>query len=460
MNSSADGITLLRVRNMRFREDDSLVWTQSDGIEDEVTANEVLFSLDLTASEKGFIVCCLRESVVGDSQSQVLLVLAADRLPPGQHQQPTISQLPRHLDQSQVDIIVSTHSGTRLAPTFWQTVLRPLFHVVCDVLGAHPPTEAILTTDALAVRNFGCRLRSRRGERTVVLLSGDGGVADLLDGYGVEEEEEDEEADERKPSPIIALLPLGTGNALFHSLHRLSSEDGPSSVGPSPLARGLRTLFLGEPAGLPVFRARFSPGSHLVRASDEDEEKERPISTLYGTIVASYGFHATLIHESDTAQYRPHGAQRFSLVARTLLDKPHSYQAEISIDGEPLRQREHGYVLVAMVSNLERTFTISPDSRPLDGKLFLVRFGNLAPERVLQVMQMAYAGGQHVGLAWDGGERVSYREVDEVLVKVGDEDARWRKVRGEAVSDPGGWPGSEAAVILRRLFFYSCRGGP
>ncbi|PHH75728.1 hypothetical protein CDD80_2149 [Ophiocordyceps camponoti-rufipedis] len=421
MDSSDESFKPLSVRDVDFR-DDRLVYTLNDGTQDAVTTNEVLFALDLTPSARGFIVCCLREGV--DSPCNLLL-LTTDTLPAGL--QPTISQLPRHLcheDGSQVHIIVSTHSDTRLAPTFWRTVLRPLLHLVCEMFGAQPPDEAFMTDGVGAVRNFGVGLRGRRGEQTVILLSGDGGVADLLDGYGVEE------ADTK---PMMALLPLGTGNALFHSLHRLSSD---GSAGPSPLAQGLRTLFLGEAAELPIFRASFPPGSHLATASNDDESK--PISSIHGTIVASFAFHASLIHESDTPQYRPHGAQRFALVANNLLQQPHAYRAEVTIDGEPLPHNQHGYLLIAMASNLERTFTISPASRPLDGRLHLVRFGDLGADRVMQVMQRAYAGGSHVGLAWDDGEAVLYREVGEVRVRMWDELERWRKA----------FEGAEAVVML------------
>ncbi|KAF4587367.1 Diacylglycerol kinase, catalytic domain protein [Ophiocordyceps camponoti-floridani] len=416
-DESLQSLQPLPVHSVGFR-NESLVYTLSDGTQDAVTADEVLFALDLTPSARGFIVCCLREGV--DTQCNLLL-LTTDALPA--ELQPIISQLPRHLcrkDGSQVHIIVSTHSGTGLAPTFWRTVLRPLLHLVCDMFGARPPDEALMTDGVRAVRDFGVRLRGGRGEQTVILLSGDGGVADLLDGYGVEE------ADTK---PTIALLPLGTGNALFHSLHRLSPDDD-GSAGSSPLAKGLRTLFLGEAAGLPIFRASFSPGSRLATSSDDDDDDDesKPVSYIHGAIVASFAFHASLIHESDTRQYRLHGAQRFSLVAENLLQQPHAYRAEVTTDGETLPHDEHGYLVIAMTSNLERTFTISPASRPLDGRLHLVRLGDLAADRVVQVMQRAYAGGSHVGLAWDDGEAVLYREVADVRVRLWDESERWRKV--------------------------------
>lgn len=76
------------------------------------------------------------------------------------------------------------------------------------------------------------------------------------------------------------------------------------------------------------------------------------------------------------------------MVAKKLLvpddgSPPHEYKADVTITSDETFEdyvdigHNHGYVLATLVSNLERTFTISPDSNSLDGKLRLVRFGGL-----------------------------------------------------------------------------------
>lgn len=110
---------------------------------------------------------------------------------------------------------------------------------------------------------------------------------------------------------------------------------------------------------------------------------------LYGAVVASYGFHATLVADSDTPEYRKHGDKRFGMVANELLNPdegkspPHAYKADVKIASgngalELVGNGEHGYVLASLVSNLERIFIVSPESnKKLNGQLRLVHFGPL-----------------------------------------------------------------------------------
>ena len=77
------------------------------------------------------------------------------------------------------------------------------------------------------------------------------------------------------------------------------------------------------------------------------------------------------------------------MVANELLNpdegksRPHAYKVEVKARSENealevVGDGEHGYVLASLVSNLERTFTVSPESsKKLNGKLRLVQFGAL-----------------------------------------------------------------------------------
>ncbi len=117
-------------------------------------------------------------------------------------------------------------------------------------------------------------------------------------------------------NPILALVPLGTGNALFHSLHKQSSISTSDSAN-SLYIQALHTLLHGSPRPLPIFRATFSPGARLLT---NEGQTATPLThnTLFGAIVASYGLHATLVADSDTPEYRKHGAARFGLIAKDL----------------------------------------------------------------------------------------------------------------------------------------------
>lgn len=163
---------------------------------------------------------------------------------------------------------------------------------------------------------------------------------------------------------------------------------------------------------------------------------------MTGAIVASYGFHAQLVWESDTPAYRVHGAKRFGMVAQALLGESHAYHAVVETqsvghassrrvmghkakeDGDDDNDRTHfNYVLTTLCSNLEKTFTISPASEPLDGVLRLVHFGGADGKRTMEIMGAAYNQGSHVGM-----EGVGYDAVESVKVTTLEEDARWRKV--------------------------------
>ncbi|KAL2158907.1 hypothetical protein VTH06DRAFT_2937 [Thermothelomyces fergusii] len=401
---------------------------------------------------------------------------------------------PAHLSSPRdVHVVVSTGSGLRRAEAFYQEILRPLLAAAGlqpsgsgDAGGGYRVT---VTKNASTIREFARELgadpRAGEEEKTtaaaplVVLLSGDGGVVDLLNGL-------DHAAHPPPPTPTIALLPLGTGNALFHSLHKPrypAAADGP---GPSPLVLGLRTLFspAAVAAPLPTFKASFSPGATLLSGPDfEDQQRENqnqnqnpaaapvPVSHLVGAIVASYGFHASLVWESDTPAYRAHGDRRFGMAAAELLKVAHAYDATVEVVRPPRSRPQSqgggdddddndglpsglvapptgrggsgsgsgrfGYVLATLVSNLERTFTVSPAGRPLDGRLRLVYFGDVGGDRTMQIMAAAYRGGAHVAMP-----DVGYAEVAGVRVTTAEDDPRWRKVcvDGCVVElEKGGW---------------------
>ncbi|KAG6006304.1 hypothetical protein E4U21_007186 [Claviceps maximensis] len=429
---------------------------------------------------KPFIICCLKEDPARAPFFSLHLLTTTDAVIRDELllQVPALSPdgLPGHLQTTQnnkVDVILSTKSGTGRAQPFWAHVVRPLLLLLSRGGDSSPttataqqeeqePWNVLTTEDEQSVRCYAKSLyQPGVSRRTIILISGDGGVVDLLNGYG-----SSIQSRTRPPVPhLLALLPLGTANALFHSLHKPLDV----SPGPTPLVLALRTLFLGTPRKLPIFKALFTPGSHIVSytpSADKSDEKKNSnnnnsndvddnndtaatltrhdtaVSVLYGAIVASYALHASIVHESDTPEYRIHGSARFSMVAQRLLQNPHPYRASLEIQPvspappslspsrhyrRPVHHTTHGYILVSMVSNLERTFTISPATKPLDGTLHLVHFGAVDQDKIMQAMTGAYQGGRHTLLEWGDGNKVLYEEVAAVRVTTQEEDARWRK---------------------------------
>jgi hypothetical protein len=130
------------------------------------------------------------------------------------------------------------------------------------------------------------------------------------------------------------------------------------------------------------------------------------------------------------------------MVAKELLSPsdgslPHAYKARVTFrklkagddetEDEILMRDEHGYILVTLVSNLEKLFTISPLSRPLERKLRVVHFGPESGEEVARLMGLAYQGGKHVE---DESSKVGYEEIQGIRIDFLEkgEEGTWRRV--------------------------------
>jgi len=346
-------------------------------------------------------------------------------------------------------VVVSPASGTGQAPDVWTHLLQPLLHHLNADYTLHTTTSTTSIAD-LATSLFLPAAYSGTSQ-LIILLSGDGGVVDLLNANALPQHE--------TPlanfvPPTLALVPVGTGNAIAHSA-KIASD----------ATLGLRTLFHGARRDLPVFRATFSAGAREIVDEGRGEQGLPPLPSdgdvlargFYGAVVCSWALHASLVADSDTVAYRKFGAARFRMAGEEALfpsdgKGPHGYRGKISILRVPqpssvkegewhlLPRRTHGYVLATLCRCLERGFTISPSSRPLDGKLWLVHFGAVGGEEAMGIMKAAYEGGRHVR-----EEGVEYEEVEGMRVEVeeeGDEGGRWRRVcvDGRIVRmEEGGW---------------------
>ncbi|KAH8812123.1 ATP-NAD kinase-like domain-containing protein [Xylogone sp. PMI_703] len=375
-------------------------------------------------------------------------------------------------DQNRIHVLISTRSGTGQALSFFETVLEPVLQAV----GLQRKDYSVIQTEnANSVTEFTKNTllpSAEKGEKqTLILLSGDGGVAEIINTLM---EKTDRSSNYVKP--VISQLPFGTGNALYHSNHRVLPGDEPirGVTSKSIYTQALRTVLFGEPKPLPIFKASFSPGARLL--SDEGRSAT-PIhnSSLYGAVVASYGLHSTLVADSDTTEYRKHGDKRFGLVANDLLfpgdgSLPHAYKAQVSLfkskgpNPVVLPSLEHGYILAALVSSMEKTFTISPANRPLDGQLRLVHFGATSGKQAMEIMMKAYDAGKHVDMEWEESngvkQKVDYEEIDGLRIDFKEEGESWKWRRccidGLIVGiEEGGWAeirtverGSEALDVV------------
>jgi diacylglycerol kinase family enzyme len=330
--------------------------------------------------------------------------------------------------------IISTLSGTGEGRNFFWKVLLPWaqegrnriadFQKKTKTKGPerkfiYLETKSDTTIEEFAA-NHAIKIANEQKNMITVLMSGDGGIMEMVNGLFKAELK-----DKYQP-PIISILPFGTGNALTHSVGITGD-----------MTRGLRTLYTGEPRSLPTFKVNFYPRANLIV---DHGRRKKPISctdTIWGAVVCSWGLHASLVADSDTEEYRKHGIARFGMAAKELLhpsdgSEPHRYNGRLSkikkIEGGfediiPIPRTEHSYVLVTLVSNFEKNFKISPASKPLDGKLWLLHFGHMTGDEVMGIVGGAYNGGKHVD-----NPAVTYEEVGGFIIEMDEDDARWRRI--------------------------------
>lgn len=318
-------------------------------------------------------------------------------------------------------VILSVGSGHQTAAAFYDNCVGPLLAAVNpQSLNVHTTTSA---TSVLELANDVFFPRANEGKQLrIIVLSGDGGVIDLVNGLS---------AHSTSPSytaPQVVLLPLGTANALYHSVNAGKTNTW-----------GLDALSSSQSRPLPIFTASFSSGARLL-VNEARSEEELPIdpssghSTLHGAVVCSWGMHASLVADSDTAEYRKFGVERFKMAAKEALypadgSTPHAYKAKVSVlhgeEWKVLEKEEHMYTLATMVSNLEQPFCISPHSKPLDGSMHLVHFGPTSGDEAMRLMTLAYQGGKHVEES-----AVTYESIDGLRIEFGGREAegRWRRV--------------------------------
>jgi diacylglycerol kinase family enzyme len=325
-----------------------------------------------------------------------------------------------------IHVIISVPSGTGKAKHFFGNVVQPfLAHIGLTEYEVHETQSARSILELCQSRLIG---RAKLGfAQTIILLSGDGGLNDIVDSFqsslGVS-----------LVPPTVALIPMGTGNAMASSLGLLSR----------PTA-SLTVLLKGSPKPIPTLVANFSPGAQYV--TDEGHARipvldssmtQSSVNSIYGVVVASWGFHAALVADSDTSEYRRFGADRFQMAAKELLFpssgvETHRYKGKITLfrsniatnetSVDTLECREHMYVLATLVPRLEKEFLISPESVALDGSLRIIQFGAVSAEKAMQLMSLAYDGGRHVHES-----SVLYTEIEGFRIDFHEAEEKWRRV--------------------------------
>lgn len=341
------------------------------------------------------------------------------------------------LSYQETHVILSIDSGHKKAESFFTDVVAPILDLVQP--GGLKNIEEHVTQSETSILELTRDIFFPKANKglpiRIILASGDGGIVDLVNGLQAESPSLNYVA------PEIVLLPLGTANALYHSINAGQSNTW-----------GLSALSSRTAKPLPTFTATFSPGARLL-VDEARREKELPKNDkgeniLHGAVVLSWGMHASLVADSDTTEYRKFGIDRFKMAAKEALypsdgSLPHPYKGKVSVlrkdqSWQTLPEDQHLYVLNTLVSNLELPFCISPASKPLDGSMHLVYFGPTSGDEAMRIMGLAYQGGKHVD-----DKMVRYEEIEGLRIEFdGEEEGRWRRVcvDGKIVRvEGGGW---------------------
>ena len=326
-------------------------------------------------------------------------------------------------------VLVSVGSGNQRAEQCFASLVEPLLGRLKTSLSVD--CVVVRTTSATTISEYTTKkilpYANEGRKQSIMLLSGDGGVVDLINALALKS----------SPSlsytkPTVALIPLGTANALATSLH--VAED---------TTMGLSTWYRGTSKPLPAFVAKFSDGAELVIDEGSNTEpcprNSSDEAMFYGSVVCSWGLHASLVADSDNKEYRKLGSSRFEKAANALLYPPneagpHRYKAKVSLlkadksgnaTWRAMPEDTHVYVLVTLVSNLEKTFTISPETEPLDGQLRLIYIRASNGDEIMRLMNCAYDSGKHVH-----DPNVIYEEVEGLKIDFDGRETcdRWRRV--------------------------------
>lgn len=367
-----------------------------------------------------------------------------------------------NVGKSPVQVILSTKSGQGSADKVYENLIRPmLIHNGCATHDVHRTTSSESVSEI-------CRETILPAARCkvalmTILVSGDGGAVDLVNSLFPPTTDGDfGQASSQPPefeAQYFCLVPVGTGNALAHSCNLTRDR-----------TLGLASMIRGFPEPLPTFTVRFSPPASVVVPPSEDmpptppAEQEKRVAELHGAVVFSWALHAALVADSDTPAYRKLGAERFQIAAKENLFPPnnagpHPYRGRLSIkransaDWEEVSRESHSYLLATLCSKLEEKFTISPASRPMDGKLRIVHFGpqkdpsnSMSGEHIVGLMQKAYDGGKHVT-----DPAVSYEEIEKLRLEMQEDD-------DQSIDDAHGGPGKWRRVCVDGTIF-KCEPG-
>lgn len=268
------------------------------------------------------------------------------------------------------------------------------FNILSPLLKAFRMRHVYVSTDSR--QTISNHARSFSSSASVIIIGGDTSVHEFVNFL----------SPSRDTELRLSIIPAGTGNALM------------ASLGVKSPIEAIRRLFLSDEfQPLATFPVLFPPGSRGINTPEPE------LLSYQALVVASWGFHASLVYESDSAAMRQFGAERFALVAEKLISgADQSYSGRVLDSPTPIGS-PISYLLFTTVTHLEATFQISPLSQPpSSGKLYCVAVPQVPNPELMELMKEVYNNASHVN-----DPRVVYQPiVDPCHVEIDDADPKMR----------------------------------
>lgn len=287
------------------------------------------------------------------------------------------------LFKENVLVVDSSKSGIgRDKRDIYKPLLKPLLDSL-EILHTY-----ISTTSADTIAEIAGSLKS--GDHSIIMISGDTSVNEFINGLLADQ----------TGTITMYFVPFGTGNSLALSLG-IENE-----------FVGIQKALAGASYPLNLYKAKLPADCWIVHEG-------KPIRQLGNSIdfvvVLSWGFHASLVADSDTVELRKYGLDRFKMAAMQNLQCLQKYDAT-TVLGDNIIEGPFAYWLVTPSRKFEPTFEILPLGDIFESSLYLISFKTEGQDGayIMDIMTQVYNQGSHIH-----NPKVTYTKTteDEIILK-------------------------------------------
>lgn len=305
----------------------------------------------------------------------VLLIIYSEEetgLAPGDA--PTWTEFPEHLQGREIFVIDSVYSGTgrEVKKDAYQQILEPLFNQF------ELKYTYVKTDSADSIKQYAGSFGKVSGKNPLVIfISGDTSIGEFINGL--------DESLKGGEDITFFNIPAGTGNSLALSLDNYSIADSVKLL-----------LFPKQTIPFNLYEVDFPKGSYFTALDVKTEDISGPLKFI---VVLSWGFHASLVADSDTPELRKFGVKRFQIAAGQNLANEQKYVGSTQIDAKQIVEGPYAYWLLTPAKRFEKTFEILPKGNIADDSLYFVSFKTepgTDSNYIIDIMKEVYDLGKHI----------------------------------------------------------------